>query len=195
VRIDRLEQPAGVIEPTVTKTIRDPEQHFPRRLGRLMLLAAWVVALGLLTLLFRNVLEKQENPNRDAQAVTDAEGRPQVVLERNRAGHYVASGRINGQPVVFLLDTGATDVAVPGGVARRLGLSKGAPKISRTANGDVTAWATRLRSVDLGGLVMHDVSATILPNMVGDQVLLGMSYLKKLELVQTGSTLRLRYPG
>mgnify|MGYP003572616083 FL=1 len=160
-----------------------------------MLLAAWVVALGLLTLLFRNVLTEQENPNRNVQAVTGVQQRPEVVLERNRAGHYVASGRINGQPVVFLVDTGATDVAVPGEVARRLGLRKGAPRVSRTANGAVTVWGTRLHSVDLGGIVRHDVRATILPNMAGDQVLLGMSYLKELELVQSGNTLRLRYPG
>jgi aspartyl protease family protein len=179
----------------VTKSSSDAEENFPHRLGRVMLLAAWVVALGLLTLLFRNVLQEQENPNRDVQAVTDAQRRPEVVLERNRTGHYVASGRINGQPVVFLIDTGATDVAVPGEMAQRLGLHKGAPRISRTANGDVTAWATRLRSVDLGGIVMHGVRATILPNMAGDQVLLGMSYLKQLELVQSGNTLRLRYPG
>lgn len=179
----------------MTKSIRDTQENFPHRLGKVMLLAAWVVALGLLTLLFRSVLQELENPNRNVQAVPGVQQRPEVVLERNRAGHYVASGRINGQPVVFLVDTGATDVAVPGGVAQRLGLRKGAPRISRTANGDVKVWGTRLHSVDLGGIVRHDVRATILPNMAGDQVLLGMSYLKELELVQSGNTLRLRYPG
>jgi aspartyl protease family protein len=166
----------------------------PSRLGRAMLFAAWVVALVILVLLFQRLVSDRENPNRDVEAALDAEGRAQVVLKRNRAGHYVAGGRINGEPVVFLLDTGATDVALPFAVARRLGLPLGEERVSRTANGNVRTWSTRLDSVDVGGLTARRVRASVLPNMPGEEVLLGMSYLKRFDLIQRGNTLTLRPP-
>lgn len=159
-----------------------------------MLFAAWVVALAILALLFQRLASDRQNPNRNVEAVLDAGGRPQVVLARNRAGHYVANGRINGQAVVFLLDTGATDVALPLGVARRLGLPLGPRRIGRTANGDVQVWSTRLDSVELGGLRARRVSASVLPNMSGEDVLLGMSFLKRFDLSARDGTLTLRLP-
>jgi aspartyl protease family protein len=166
----------------------------PSRIGRAMGFAAWVVGLALLALLFNGLIERQSNPNPSPSAEIGAAGLPQVVLRRNRAGHYVASGRINGEPVVFMVDTGATDVALSLPLARRLGLPLAAGGMSETANGRVATWRTRLDSVDLGGLVLHDVRASVLPNMPGDQVLLGMSYLRHLELIQRDGTLTLR-PG
>jgi aspartyl protease family protein len=164
----------------------------PSRLGRAMLFAAWVVGLALLVMFFTDVIDRQTNPNPDPVAVAGQAGGPQVVLQRNRAGHYVAGGRINGEPVVFMLDTGATDVALPLPLARRLGLPMRPGGMSQTANGMVQTWTTRLDSVDLGGLVARNVRASVLPNMPGDEVLLGMSYLKQLEMIQRGDTLTLR---
>jgi aspartyl protease family protein len=159
-----------------------------------MIFAAWVLGLALLTVLFSDVLDRQQNPNRSVQAVVGAGGVREVVLKRNRSGHYVAPGAINGHPVTFLIDTGATDVAIPAGVAERIGLQPGLPSVSRTAAGDVPTWSTVLRSVELGGIKLHTLRATILPDMTGDQVLLGMSYLKRLELEQRGDSLTLRLP-
>jgi len=167
----------------------------PSRVGKAMLFGAWVVGLAILVLFFNRLVSDQENPNRNVVAVQDASGMPQVVLARNRAGHYVANGRINGEPVVFLVDTGATDVALPWAVARRLDLALGAPRLSRTANGDVQVYSTRLESVDLGGLRLNGVRASVLPNMSGDEILLGMSYLKHFELIQRDGTLVLRPQG
>jgi aspartyl protease family protein len=64
--------------------------------------------------------------------------------------------------------------------------------MSKTANGNVRTWTTRLDSVDLGGLTARGVRASVLPNMPGNEVLLGMSYLKRFELTQRGNTLTLR---
>ena len=125
----------------------------------------------------------------------DGQGRPGVVLQRNRAGHYVGNGRINGEPVLFLVDTGATEVALPLALARRLDLPLRPGGMSKTANGNVRVWSTRLDSVDLGGMRLSRVRATVLPNMHGEQVLLGMSYLKHFELLQRGNTLTLRPVG
>lgn len=170
-------------------------KDFPSRLGRAFLFGAWIVALALLTLVFQDLLDDQRNPNRDVQSVVTPDAGTSVVLQRNRSGHYVASGTLNGEPVVFLVDTGATDVALPAEVARRLGIQGGAPVVSRTANGTTTGWATRLDSVAIGGLVLRNVRALILPNMPGQEVLLGMSFLKRLELVQSGDTLTLTAPN
>ncbi|MBK1709022.1 retropepsin-like aspartic protease family protein [Marichromatium gracile] len=165
-------------------------EELPRRIGRAMLLAAWVVALGLLAWLFDDLLDRDRAP--PLRVFVAPDGVPSVVLERNRAGHYVADGRIDGEPVRFLVDTGATDVALPLALARRLGLELRPGGISRTANGEVRVWRTRLARVELGGLIAHDVRAAVLPNMPGDEVLLGMSFLERLELVQRGETLTLR---
>jgi len=175
--------------------VRDPTLNgddSPSRLGRAMLFAAWFLGLALLVLFFNGVIERQRNPNPDPVAGAGQAGVLQVVLRRNRAGHYLAGGRINGQPVVFLVDTGATDVALPLSLARRLGLVLRPGGVSQTANGRVETWSTRLATVDLGGIVARNVRASVLPNMIGDEVLLGMSYLKQLELIQRGETLTLR---
>jgi aspartyl protease family protein len=172
-----------------------PAKDLPSRLGKGMLLTAWILALAILALLFQRLMDHQHNPNRAPALGFDETGRAQVVLERNRTGHYLTTGQINGQPVVFLIDTGATDVALPLPLARRLGLTLGEERIARTANGTVRTWTARLESVDVGGLTARDVRASVLPNMPGDEVLLGMSYLKRFELIQRDGTLTLRAPG
>ncbi|QFY91022.1 TIGR02281 family clan AA aspartic protease [Magnetovirga frankeli] len=154
-----------------------------------MIIAAWALLLGLLTWLFQARLDEFSNPNQELQRL---QGEVGVVLKRNRAGHYLAPGQINGHPVLFLLDTGATSVAVPQGLAQRLGLKPGGVIQSITANGRVQAWRTRLDEVRLGPIVKTGVSGVIMPNMPGDQVLLGMSFLRSLELVQRDGRLILR---
>jgi len=165
---------------------------FPSRLGKVLLLGAWVVGLIIAVLAFQDFIEGARNPNRKVQGAPGPDGSLQVVLQRNRAGHYVADGTINGRPVVFLLDTGATQVALPLAVARRLALPLRPGGMGRTANGDVETWSTSLDEVSLGGLSARGVAATVLPGMEGDDVLLGMSYLKRFELIQRGDTLTLR---
>jgi aspartyl protease family protein len=161
------------------------------RLGRWMIFATWVGVLVLLTLGFSEWLEYDYNPNRDPASGEGARS-GEVVLVRNRGGHYVASGVINGQPVVFLVDTGASDVSVPGELARELGLPRGAPLAMQTAGGLVTGYATRLDSVRLGDIELKDVRASINPHAGDLEVLLGMSFLRQLELVQRGDRLTLR---
>jgi aspartyl protease family protein len=171
----------------------EPDSEEARRTGRYMLIMAWVGGLALLTLLFQDLLESQFNPNTRPLIVESVDGREQVVLERNVQGHYVASGRINNLPVTFLLDTGATDVAVPEDLADRLRLQRMGGGISQTANGPVAVWQTMLDEVTLGAITLNDVRASILPSMNGtDKVLLGMSFLKQLEFTQRGGQLTLQ---
>jgi aspartyl protease family protein len=159
--------------------------------GRVMLILAWVAALLLATKFFGQWQEAKYNPNQ-APASAHGEGYVEVRLAGNGQGHFLANGRINDQQVLFLLDTGATDVAVPGELAEDLGLERGAPVLLNTANGRSTGYRTRLDSLQLGDILLRDVRALVAPGMDGDEVLLGMSALKQLEFTQRDGTLVLR---
>ena len=161
------------------------------KLGKGMIYIAWVLALGLITWGFQGWLENARNPNRQPISASGAGG-PEVRLLRNRYGHYHASGSINDQAVEFMLDTGATAVAVPDRVAQRLGLVRGPAMQVQTANGNATAYATRLDKLRLGDIELRNVRAHITPSMDGDEVLLGMSVLKYLDFSQQGDMLTLR---
>ncbi|MCY1259463.1 clan AA aspartic protease [compost metagenome] len=162
-----------------------------KRLGRIMLILAWGAGIVLATRYFGQWEAHQQNPNMQPQSV-HGEGYVEVRLLGNRQGHYVLAGQIDGQPVTFLLDTGATQVAVPEDLAARLDLPKGAPVTLNTANGRAQGWRTRLQRLDLGDIRLNDVPALVAPGMEGDEVLLGMSALKQLEFSQRDGTLVLR---
>lgn len=166
-------------------------EQTPQKIGKGMIIAAWITALALLTWFFSGVLEHRENPNQNPLSNSSGAGM-EVVLQRNHWGHYKAGGYINAVPVVFFLDTGATAVSVPESTARRIGLKRGAPMQVSTANGTVTVYAVRLDSVKLGGIELRDVGASINPHMEGEEVLLGMTFLKHLEFSQRGGELLLR---
>lgn len=162
-------------------------------LGKGMIIVAWLGVLAVLTMVFQNVLEGRYNPNRNLDESVSNGEIPEVVLQRNAQGHYVAEGRMNRFPVEFLLDTGATDIAIPEAIAEALRLPKRDGGFSQTANGTIAVWKTKVAEVSLGPIVLHDVSASIVPSMAADDpILLGMSFLKKLEMVQRGKELRLR---
>lgn len=170
----------------------DPDRT-RRRMARLMTHLTWVVLLVMLTLYFNYYLDSRDHPNSALSLVDGQSG--VVVLARNRAGHYLAPGAINGNRVQFLLDTGATSVSIPLSVSDRLGLRRGAPQQTLTANGIATVYRTTLDSVQLGGIRMRNVSAVITPGMPGDTVLLGMSFMQHLELIQRDGKLTLRVPS
>ena len=163
-----------------------------RRMGLIMQALAWLVLLGLGIFFFSDLLDKQYNPNQSLQTRYGEEGAREVILQRNKFGHYVTSGQINGHPVTFILDTGATGVAVPASVAKRLGLQRGQAYRTQTANGVGTSYAARLDQVSVGGILLEDVQAGITPGLKTEEVLLGMSFLKHIEFSQRGDTLILR---
>lgn len=148
------------------------------QLGRRML---WVAALGLLGGLYL-LFSMLENETSTISSV-DSNGSAMVVLEQDRNGHYEAEGQINGQAVTFLVDTGATDVALPESKARALGLEFGPRVTVMTAAGPAKAWVTRLDEVTVGGLRRRNVRASITDGEFNG-ILLGMSFLKHYNLQQ-----------
>ena len=169
----------------------EPSHNPHRRLGQAMALLASLLMLGLFYLYFDNTLQARKHPNRALRVAPGSE----LVLKRSRDGHYVFPGTINGRPVNFLLDTGATLVSVPAHLAGELRLKSGAYQQSITANGTVATRATRVDALAFGPFDLRDVPASLNPGMAGDQVLLGMSVLKHLEFTQRGDTLILRALG
>lgn len=156
-----------------------------------MLIFGWVLALAGLTFYFSHREEQQYNPNQTIDGSRTADGQ-EIRLQRNRFGHYVATGTINGKPVIFMLDTGATHVAVPAQLGRELGLERGAKFPVMTANGTVDVWSTRINKLELGPIQLYDVRASLNPGMDGDEILLGMSALKTLDFSQSGDVLTLK---
>lgn len=155
----------------------------------------WIVILLITTTIFNGVIKDINNPNQQLTVSINDGGNKEVVLKRNRYGHYVATGKINGQSVEFLLDTGATLVSVPAHIAKQLDLKKGASFQSQTANGISQSYATNLAVVSLGDIVLTNVAAGISTGMEFDQVLLGMSFLKHLNLMQQGKILIISVPN
>lgn len=155
----------------------------------------WLLLAGILYFVFDEILQSKQNPNRSVDTLVGADGVREVRLQRNKYGHYVTNGEINGQTVTFMLDTGATGVAIPDAIARELRLQRGQAFRVNTANGESRAYATRLDSVKVGDIELRDVRAGISPGYQSDQILLGMSFLKYVEFSQRGDTLTLRqYP-
>jgi aspartyl protease family protein len=170
----------------------EPNSDDPRKLGVGMVVAMWVIVLALLTAYFAHWEEQQYNPNQTLYIGSSNDDVREVVLKRNRYGHYVATGAINSVPVVFMLDTGATDISVPQAVAEQLNLESGPVVYYQTANGKAKAYITRLDTVSLGDISLQGVRAHINPNFHSDEILLGMTFLKHMEFTQKGDTLTLR---
>ncbi|WP_314409508.1 TIGR02281 family clan AA aspartic protease [Pseudomonas kuykendallii] len=108
--------------------------------------------------------------------------RPQVSIARSNSGHYWVPGSVQGFPVQFLVDTGATSVAMNEAQATRLGIDfrvLGRPLVVSTASGTVRAWGVTLTSVKVGEIELRGVQASILEGPAPGEVLLGMSFLSR----------------
>ena len=160
------------------------------RTGQGMMTVGVVLGMVFLTFFFGGVEENRRNPNSSPSSLIHTES-IEVPLKRNRQGHYLLVGQINGEDVEFLLDTGATDVVVPASTARRLGLPYGTRARAMTANGPVTIYQTRIDELHLGKIRLTNIDASINPNM-GGAILLGMTALGQIEFSQQADTLTLK---
>lgn len=159
------------------------------RSGTVMMIAGWLLLAGLIGW----VVQGQLNPN--ANVVLSDGATTEVTLKRGLDGHYSAPGFINGQRVRFLVDTGASVVAIPTQIAQQLNLPLGSASVAHTANGAVRAYNTRLERVTLGGLTAQNVAGSVLPAMANDAVLLGMSFLSRFDVRITGDEMHLTPRG
>jgi aspartyl protease family protein len=157
------------------------EERSTQRTGLGMMLLFWMLFLGTGSWWFHGYLENQRNPNAHLVNAVTGEGEA-VTLERNRSGHFVATGRINGEPVDFLLDTGATYVAVSDTLADRLNLESSGSTWFNTANGRVRGDLTTIEEISLGGFSAREVAGSISAGLEGETALLGMSFLNRFDI-------------
>lgn len=120
------------------------------------------------------------------------DARPSVTLAADTRGHFVTEGAINGAPVRFVVDTGATVIALPAAEAVRLGLDyrKGPLAVTKTAAGVVPVYRVRFDSVRLGSIELTQIDGVVIEHGL-DIALLGMSFLNRVEMRREGETMTL----
>lgn len=106
-----------------------------------------------------------------------------IVMQAGSGGHFLVQGAINGQAVNFMVDTGATSVAMGVAEAQRIGLNYKAGKLGygSTANGTVMVYHVKLASVRIGDVEVYDVDASVLPASM-HHILLGNSFLSRFQM-------------
>lgn len=111
-------------------------------------------------------------------------GARSLNIPRDGRGHFQAEGRIDGQRIGFMVDTGASVVALNESSAARFGLRPSRSEYNSTvstANGTIKAARARIAMLDVGGLVVRDVDAMVLPDEALSENLLGLSFLSRLK--------------
>jgi len=115
-----------------------------------------------------------------------------VMLDKH--GMFRAYGSINGHSVRFLVDTGASSVAMSAKTARKLGIQYhlyGKPTKTSTASGIADAWSIKLKNVRLGQLLVRNVQGIVIDGNHPRQVLLGMSFLKQMKVEKENSIMKI----
>jgi aspartyl protease family protein len=136
----------------------------------------------------KRVLHLGQHYRSAAPAATHAS----VTLAADSRGHFFAEGAVNGVPVRFVVDTGATMVSLPKRDAERLGINyrSGRAGMSNTANGPALVYLVTLDSVRVGGIELHGVAALVHDSGL-EQALLGMSFLNRVGMQRDGATMTL----
>ena len=121
-----------------------------------------------------------------------AGGRPSVSLTADARGHFSAAGSLNGYPMSFLVDTGASSIAISAAEARRIGLDYRAGQATgvNTAAGAVPAWRVTFNTVKVGGISVNQVEGLVVETGL-NVPLLGMSFLNRMEMRRDGQTMTL----
>jgi aspartyl protease family protein len=116
-----------------------------------------------------------------------------VSLTADLRGHFIAAGQVNRVPVEFVVDTGATYVALPAAVAKRLSIDyhKGEQTFMNTANGTTVAYRVRLDTVRVGDITLHGVDAIVIDGEGLTSPLLGMSFLNRMNMKREGDVMTL----
>lgn len=128
-----------------------------------------------------------------ATSATDKRDAAAVTLVADVRGHFHTDGMVNGSSVRFVVDTGATVIALGAADATRAGVDwrRGKPMTVMTANGPTQAWRVTLSNVRVGEIVLSNVDAAVMPSPM-PVALLGMSFLNRMEMRREGETMTLR---
>jgi aspartyl protease family protein len=144
----------------------------------------------------RQTLWLGASPGRVGDGAAAPNSGRQIVMSSGVGGHFTAAGSINGKVTQFLIDTGATSIAISQAEAERMGLAfrEGRRVMTQTANGTVPAHTLHLDSVRIGDVEVRNVEAIVVPGQMS-HVLLGNSFLTRFQMRRDNDilTLDLRY--
>ncbi len=142
----------------------------------------------------RQTIKMGQSERLSGGSSTAGGGAQTVTLNSSGGGHFVAQGQINGQSVQFLVDTGASFIMLGGPDARRLNINyaNGQRIAISTANGVVPAYRVKLDEVRVGTITLNNVDGVVHPDAGMPVVLLGMSFLNRMEMKRDGDTMTLK---
>ncbi|MBF6631268.1 MAG: clan AA aspartic protease [Comamonas sp.] len=170
--------------------LQSPAQSHRRQFGRSVwrlnvgMALFWIAALGVMYVAMERYLQP-------SSSVVTAEGNLQ--LQRHRDGHFYADGSINGQPVRFMVDTGASSIAVSDALAQRAGLEGGEVVQFRTANGTRMGRLVRAQSITVGPLQARNLTVgTGYTGSNEQDALLGQNFLRQFDVRIRDNVLELR---
>jgi len=186
-------KPAGVAMPASRSR---PAQDMTRVQSGTAPRATWLIVLFWLALGVTAYLAFSAVLRPDVGRATVTEGGTQeVVIERSRDGHYYVSGTVNGTPVTFMVDTGASTVALGANLARKARLPRGERMTTTTAGGNVPSEMVRDIRVTVAGIGVAGLRVAVIPAMGNpEHALLGQNFLRHLTVTQSGDRMVLRVP-
>lgn len=156
-------------------------------LGKTLKMAlAWVCIFGVAFVLFLFKDEGREIWRRATLEIAGDAGQVEgttLLLKREEDGHYWVRASVNGAPIRFMIDSGATTTTLAPSSAQAAGVkpSGGFPVLVETANGTVEVQRARIETLTVGTIVQRDAAVLIGSEGLGDTNLLGMSFLSTLK--------------
>lgn len=152
--------------------------------GAIIVLAIWVAIFSGVYIFF----DSRQKPR--IATVKDGMMSGQVTIPRSLDGHYYVRGSINGYPVDFMVDTGASVVSITKKLAREANLPNGVSANFSTAGGVVVGEVVLGQTVEAGGLLVSGLSVSV--GIHGNVALLGQNFLRRVDVIQSNDTMTLR---
>lgn len=152
--------------------------------GHITALAIWIAISSVIYLYF----DARQKPTIAIASTELASG--EIVIPRSRDGHYYVRGAINGHPVDFMVDTGASTVSISHDIARNVDLPRGMPANFMTANGAAMGEIVSRQTIEAGGIVLEGLSVGV--GIQGNIALLGQNFLRRVDVLQSGDEMVLR---
>lgn len=150
--------------------------------GRIMFVLAWILVFALLFTFFQF---QQQSSMTGSQEIEHGK----LILTADSQGHYMVKGQINNRPVHFLVDTGATMIAISKPLADSMQITGQYPVSMNTAAGTVKGYLTRIQTLSFGNFHFNNVKAVIMPENNDDMALLGMNVLSEFKISQQNNQL------